>query len=108
MKPLAEPIPPPQQVPPCSRGLDAGFAQLLRGVGEEVGPGGDLGRVLGEVAPDEGEEGAGVGDEGRGWWDMGSGDLGLAVKEAGWGVRFRKGREEVVVRGWKRSGEGGE
>lgn len=63
--------------------------------------------MLGEVAPDEGEEGAGVGDEGRGWWDVGSGDLGLAVEEAGCGVRFEKGRE-VVVDGWKRSGEGGE
>ncbi len=104
MNPLAEPIPPPQQIPSCPSRLDARLAQLLRGVGEEVGPGGDLGRVLGEVAPDEGEEGTGVGDEGRGWWDVGCGDLGFAVEEAGSGARSGKGREEAVD-GWKRSGE---
>lgn len=63
--------------------------------------------MLGEVAPDEGEEGAGVGDERRGWRDVRSGDLGFAVEEAGWRVRFGKGRGEAV-NGWKRFGEGGE
>lgn len=66
---LSKAISPPQQVSPRPSRFDTGFAELLRGVGEEVVPGRDFCGVFREVSTDEGEECGGVGDERRGWGD---------------------------------------